>query len=342
MILNKSDTLKKIKDIEKYDVFYFYSTEEYLLQNIAQKTIADLNKISEHDLTQIYGPLIDIEQIIAAAGTISFFGTKRIVYISDIVISSISDDDLNALCDIMKSLENAVLIITCLFSDDKAKLTKKAKLLLQNADESGICADLIKPGLHEAKQFVIEKANSNNTNITNSEASLLVERIGNDFFALSNEVDKLCAVCNYKQITKDAILNVSIKNIDADVFAMVRFITSNKLSQALLILRNLIDLQNEPIAITAALSSAFIDMYRMKCAVEYKKTIANVMKDYNYKGSDYRLKKANENARNFTKKQLEQALIILCSLDVNLKSLPVNSVVLLQSSICEIANLGKC
>ncbi len=340
LISHEAGAFKAIENADKYDVFYFYSTEEYLLHSLAQKTISYFMKKDDFELTQIEGPVPSIEEIIAAAGTISFFGTKRLVYVQGIVLSSMNDDDVKALCDTMHSLENSIVIITAVFNDDKAKLTKKAKLLSETADKLGLAADLLKPSAQDAKRFVLESAKALNTEISPTAATILVERVGTDYFTLKNEIEKLCAACEYKEITKDLIVNFSVQNIDADVFDMVRMITSHRIAQALSKLNNLIDKQNEPIAITAALAGSFIDVYRMKCADKKRINTAKVMKDFGYKGSDYRLKKASQTAREYKLNQLEKAIEILCELDIKLKSSPVNSVVLLQSAICEIATIG--
>ncbi len=341
MILNNINAFKAPDNFEKYEIFYFYSTQEYLLKNIADVLIEKFMQKGDYEVTKLSGPSIDVEEVIAAAGTISFFGTKRIVHIANIELSSINDADLKALCDVMQSIESSVLIITALFDNDKALTTKKADLLKQTAGKTGLGAQIAKPDMQNAKYFVVECAKKNSTQISSAEAALLVQRIGIDYATLENEVLKLSASCNYKQITKDIIVDFSIRNIEADVFEMLRLLNSNNLPKTLNKLQNLLDLQNEPIAITAALASSFIDMYRIKNADKHKKSIAYAMKDFGYKGSDYRLKKAQQNARNYTQSQIESALLILCDLDVKLKSTPVNGAVLLQSAIFEIAMLSK-
>ena len=41
-----------------------------------------------------------------------------------------NDADVDALCDLFDSMENAVVVLYTVFKDDKAKQTKKAKKLL--------------------------------------------------------------------------------------------------------------------------------------------------------------------------------------------------------------------
>ena len=108
-------------------VFYFYSTQEFLVRDAAQKAVHHLMQGGDAELTRIEGPSPDIGEAVAAAGTISLFGTKRVVEMPRVEPAAMSEKDVEALCDLMQSLENAVMVLTTVFKDDKAKTTKKAK-----------------------------------------------------------------------------------------------------------------------------------------------------------------------------------------------------------------------
>ena len=94
-------------------------------------------------------------------------------------------------------------------------------------------------------------------------ASELVERCGTDLFALESELSKLAAVADYGEITPELIAQMGTQSIEADVFEMVRLVTARNKTRAMAKLSQLLELQNEPIAIAAALSGSFVDMYRV-------------------------------------------------------------------------------
>ncbi len=341
MILHEANLKKAFETIGSYNVFYYFSTEEYLARQYGEKTVTLLMREMDAETTTVEGPVPSIEEIVAAAGTISMFGTKRIVEITQIEPASMTEADISALCDLMQSLENAVLVLTTVFKDDKAKTTKKAKQLIAAAEKTGLVAELLKPQMQDAKRFVSETAKDLNTELSPSAATALLDRCGTDFFLLENEIAKLAAASGYSEITPQLISAMGTKNIEADVFEMVRFVTAKQPARALSKLAQLIDLQNEPIAITAALAGAFIDMYRVKCGMAAKHNYAAVFKDFSYRGSDYRLKKSTESAAAYTKQQLAAIVEILLDLDRALKSSAANSVALLQTALCEIAAMGR-
>lgn len=129
-----------------------------------------------------------------------------------------NEADVGALCDLMQSLENAVLVMSTVFKDDKAKLSKKAKQLIGAAEKAGLTAELVKPGPQDAKRFAVEKARELGAVLSPGAASELVERCGTDLFALESELSKLAAVADYGEITPELIAQMGTQSIEADVF----------------------------------------------------------------------------------------------------------------------------
>ena len=342
MVLNEQNLKKALEQPLRHGVYYYYSTEEYLVRSYTAKTLALLAKQEDDaEVTRVDGPAPSIEEAVAAAGTISFFGTKRVVELPLLEPSAMNESDVGALCDLMQSLENAVLVMSTVFRDDKAKLTKKAKQLINAAEKAGLVAELVKPGPQVAMRFVTEKARELGAALSPNAASELVERCGTDLFMLESELSKLAAVSGYGEITPDLIAQMGTQNIEADVFEMVRLVTAHNKTRALAKLSQLLELQNEPIAIAAALSGSFVDMYRVKCGAAAHRNYTAVHKDFSYRGSDYRLRKSGETASRYSCDQLERILGVLLGLDAALKSSAADGTVLLQTALCEVMQIGE-
>ena len=60
-------------------VYYFYSSERYLVRQAVAAATRILTADSDEDATVLDGVAPEIEQLIMAAGTISFFGTRRVL-----------------------------------------------------------------------------------------------------------------------------------------------------------------------------------------------------------------------------------------------------------------------
>ena len=342
MIYHEANIIKILEKPLAHDVYYYFSTEEYLVRRYAEKTIALLQKDDgDAEFTRIDGPAPDVGEAVAALGAISMFGTRRIVYMPLVDPAAMPDADVKALCDLCRSLENAVLILTTQLRDDKAKAAKKAKLLITACEETGLVGELLKPQVVDAKRFAQSCAQRMGAQLSPTGAAALVERCKTDYFLLENEVAKLAAASGYGEITQQLIAQMSAQSIEADVFEMVRDVTGRRTARALAKLKQLFDLQNEPIAVAAALSGSFVDMARVKAGAKQKKPYSVVFKEFEYKGKDFRLKRASETAAGYTQAQLCAALEVLSELDEKLKSSPASGEALVQTALCELAEVTR-
>ena len=100
-------------------------------------------------------------------------------------------------------------------------------------------------------------------------------------------------------------------------------------------------LREDPIKITAALAGSYQDYYRIQAGKSAGKPYQAVHKDFRYTGSDYRLKKAAEAGRNFSRLQLKQSLAILQKLDEDLKRSPVSAQILMETALCGLVSVMK-
>ena len=324
-------------------VYYFYSSERYLVRQAVSGVTRQLAAGEDEETTVLDGATPGIEQLIMAAGTISFFGTRRVVVLPEIDPAAYGEKDLEELCDTLASLENAVVVMGSVFDLErgKLKLGKRAQKLIAQAQKLGYAEELAKPKPYELKVMMIERAKEQGTTLPEGAAAALLERCGEDPFLLENEVDKLCALSGYQTVTASMVAEMGTVSLEADVFEMIRMITAKNATGACKKLQTLLRLQQEPIAITAAMIGSYVDLYRVKLGAAKRKNYSAVFKDFGYKGSDYRLKRSAETASHYTLGQLEACMQVLLDLDKSLKSQPVDDQVLLETALCRLAMAGS-
>ena len=324
-------------------VYYFYSSERYLVRQAVSGLTRLLASGEDEETTILDGATPEIEQLIMAAGTISFFGTRRVVVLPEIDPATYSDKDLEELNDTLASLENAVVVMGSMFDleRNKLKLGKRAQKLIAQAKKLGYAEELAKPKPYELKVMMIERAKEQGATLPEGAASALLERCGEDPFLLENEVDKLCALSGYQTVTASMVAEMGTVSLEADVFEMIRMITAKNATRACKKLQTLLRLQQEPVAITAAMIGSYVDLYRVKLGAAKRKNYSAVFKDFGYKGSDYRLKRSAETASHYTLGQLEACMQVLLDLDKSLKSQPVDDQILLESALCRLALAGS-
>ena len=324
-------------------VYYFYSSERYLVRQAVAAATRILTADSDEDATVLDGAAPEIEQLIMAAGTISFFGTRRVVVLPEIDPAAYSDKDLEELNSTLSSLENAVVVLGSVFELERSKLKtgKRAQKLIAQCKALGYTEELAKPKPFELKMMMIDRAKEQKTTLPDGAAAALLERCGEDPFLLENEVDKLCALSGYQTVTAAMVAEMGTVSLEADVFEMIRMITAKNATGACKKLQTLLRLQQEPIAITAAMIGSYVDLYRVKLGAAKRKNYSTVFKDFGYKGSDYRLKRSAETASHYTLGQIENCMQVLLELDQSLKGQPVDAQILLETALCRLAMAGS-
>lgn len=323
-------------------VVCFSSCDEYLLETSAQKLLHFLQQQWEDsEITHISGEDFTLEEAVLAAGTISFFSTKRILYISRLQLSSLDDKTVAEFCDLLKDTENAVVVITAWFKGEKDKKTKKAKQLEDAVRLSGQFMELATPHPGDLKAMAVQMAQEQGCTLNDDAAQELAERVNGDLHLLSNEIAKLAAGTGYSIITRQTVAALAVQTVEADVFRMIDAVTSGKTAQAFAVLDKLIYLRSDPIAIVGAMASSFVDMARVQTGARHKAGYAQVFRELNYTGKEYRLQRAGQTGARYTPAQMATALDLLAQLDFSLKSSPVDSTVLLQTALSELCSLTR-
>ena len=299
-------------------LYYFYASDEALVHAAAQKALKYLNR-DDPETTVLDGPTPSVEEIVLAAGTISFFGGKRLVLMPLIRPSTYSDKDFG-----------------------KLRPGKREQKLIGCCEKLGYCVQINRPTGAALQAMARDWAKQAGAAFApGAEAALLV-RCGEDQFLLKNEIEKLAALSGYGTITQQMVGQLGTVTLDADTFDMVKLLTGGQTDKAQQKLKTLLALQNDPIMITGALISNYLDLYRVLLGRRSRRSLGDVAKDFGYKGNwNYRLNATEKTAARFNRSQLESCLRILQQLDTDLKSSRLDADLLMQKALCELALAGR-
>lgn len=341
MLYSETELKKRIKT--GCPVYYFYAAEEALVRTAAAKVEKALSA-DDPETTVLDGPTPSVEEVVLAAGTISFFGGKRLVLVPLIRPASYSDRDLEELCKTLSDTENAIFILTSVMEERYGKLVpgKRDKRFISACEKLGYCVQINKPNRTALQGMAREWAKESGAAFAPGAEGALLDRCGEDQFLLRNEIEKLAALAGYGTITKEIVASLGTVTLDADTFDMVNMVTAGHADQALRKLLTLLALQNDPIQITGALIGNYLDLYRVLLAKRSRRSLSDVAKDFGYTGKwDYRLGKIEKSAARFHKSQIEKSLHILQKLDADLKSSKLDAGLLMEKAICELALAGR-
>lgn len=341
MLYSENELNKRLK--AGCGLYYFYASDEALVHAAAQKALKYLTR-DDPETTVLDGPTPSVEEVVLAAGTISFFGGRRLVLMPLIRPSTYSDKDLQELCDTLSDTENAIFVMTSLVEERFGKLRpgKREQKLISCCEKLGYCVQINKPTASALQAMARDWAKETGAAFAPGAEAALLARCGEDQFLLRNEIEKLAALADYATITPQMIAQLGTVTLDADTFDMVKLVTSGQTKKAQQKLKMLLALQNDPIMITGALISNYLDLYRVLLGRRSRRALSAVAKDFGYSGNwNYRLSTTEKTAARFKRAQLEECLHILQRLDTDLKSSRLDADLLMQKALCELALAGR-
>lgn len=344
-IITPADFEKKIRSDSIKNIYYLYGrdtgrTGKYSVM-IKKKILGE--KYSSSDYSKLDGKELDINIFSDLAEMYPMMNEYNLIEINDLDAGGMNADNLQLFIKIIEALPSqTVLLITITGFDVKAgKKTPDAKnkKIIDAASKSGIVVESDLRKISELYKYIIEIASDNGKDISRQNAEKLAEMCLGNTLAVENEMGKLCAYVENKEITCENIDQMVSAALDTNAFALASAVSSFNSVQALKILDELIQQRTEGVVIISALSSAFIDMYRAAAAIGASVRESDVASDFSYRGREFVVRNAFRDARKTTVQHLRKCLEILCSADLECKSTRLDQKTIIEKAIAQMLSL---
>lgn len=313
-------------------MYVLYGTEEFLIKREITKIkeehhIEDVN-ISTYNLEET-----KIEEIIDDASTISLFSDNKMIICENAYIftgttnKKLPEQNMQILEEyISHENEDTILIFTVI----KDKLDERKKIVKRLKEQKKL-KEFNKPS--NIYEFIVKEADE--YQISKENQKLLLDRIGDNLYTIHQEIEKLKQYKDTdKAITKDDILNVTVKNVDIDIFNLIDSIVSKQKEKALESYNEMLKLGEEPIKIIIMLANQFRIMYQARNLYKKgysEKDIASLLNIH-----PYRIKLALNKSQTFTDEVLLEYIEALSDLDIQIKKGTVSKDLCLELFILKI------
>ncbi len=342
--------ISKIEKIntERFDNFYFiYGREKYLIDIYTKKI---LNKIlpkgSRNSFNYKKFTLLDFDMrsFKNSVETLPFTSKVKCILISDLDIESMKAEEMKELIEVLSDLPDFVSVIVSQISlNVDIRKSSKYKKFISSIKNKATIIELNEMDSGSLAKHVMDFAKERNTEISKSNAYKVVKILGSNILNINNEMEKLCAFSSYGEITEEMIDKLLIKNLEATVFELSNDIIYGKYESVFNKLNILFNKKEDPIIILSTIISAYVDIYRVKCAINSKSNTSDIIKMFNYKNKEFRINNARSHSNKISLKSLCNILEILLETDILLKSSKVESKIIIETMISKIiCELRKC
>ncbi len=346
--LTEAELKKQLAAGELCGVYLIAGEEKYLVKRSASRLVkkAAGEAFPEFNRNE-FGNDSSIDSIADAVLALPFFAEHKCVSVSDFNVEEKDAVELQKLYELIEtSPDTTSLVFWYPTLEFDGKKSAKWKKLLKAVGERGGVLIHERRSAAELQKLLLREAEKAGCALSRQNAARIVEYAGQDVTQLLHEMEKLCAFAlgqaeeqgggALPEITEEMIEALVPKTTETTVFLMCNALVAGNYEKAYSLLDVLFYQNEEPIAILGALSSAYIDMYRVWIALGSGRP-ASAAGDYgDYKGKEFRLRNAERNVKSLKPEVLRESLELLLETDLALKGSKLSGRIVLEELIAKL------
>lgn len=299
-------------------IYLFTGTSEIFIKNRMNRIIQSFNKY-EYTIIKYDMETTSLSTVLSDTITVPFLEELKIIILKNpkfLTKSATSTkDEIKAMLKYLKNpCDSTLLIIDATNtvinqSNEIYKMLKNVARIIDYPDPEEI----------ELKGWIVRSFDANGIDIKDDALTLLLEYIGDDQARLSQEIDKLSSyVGKGGTIRKEDIKLLVPKNINNEIYLLIKAIINHDLALTNQIYDNLITHTKDSLTIFSLISNKFKELLSTYRLLKYGYSQSDIAKFYNVStGKAYYIV---QEARAFKLSDLEFYIDKLAELDYQIKS----------------------
>lgn len=299
-------------------IYLFTGTSEIFIKNRMNRIIQSFNKY-EYTIIKYDMETTSLSTVLSDAITVPFLEELKIIILKNpkflTKTATSTKDEIKAMIKYLKNpCDSTLLIIDATNtvinqSNEIYKMLKNVARIIDYPDPEEI----------ELKGWIVRSFDANGIDIKDDALTLLLEYIGDDQARLSQEIDKLSSyVGKGGTIRKEDIKLLVPKNINNEIYLLIKAIINHDLALTNQIYDNLITHTKDSLTIFSLISNKFKELLSTYKLLKYGYSQSDIAKFYNVStGKAYYIV---QEARAFKLSDLEFYIDKLAELDYQIKS----------------------
>lgn len=327
----------KLKNEELNSLYLFFGEETYLIENSVKKIKSKFGELVK-GINYIELDDTNIDSLISELETPAFGFAQKLIIVKDANLfsketkkKSVKDNGFTSkineyLKENMSIINSGVILV---FIEQEAEKNE----LFNTIEANGIVCnfEVLKP--LELEKRIRAICNAYGTNIASDTTKYFIECVGTNMQDIINELRKLIEFAGKGgTIQKDAIVLLTIKQIDSVIFDLTDNLGKKDIANALQVLKNLIYMKEPVQKILITLYNHFKKLYIVTVANRLGK---DALVSLNLKPNQtFLVGKYKTQAKYFSESELRRILQKLIDLDYNYKIGNIDLDIGLQSILC--------
>lgn len=304
-------------------LYLFWGEEHYLrdhyLRELKKKLLdGPAEDFNYHRFTQ---ENMNLQALADAVEAMPMMAEHSLVQVDDCDLSKLDEGSRDTLMAILSDIPEYCVVVF-VFDTVEFKLDRRYKKLAEAIDK-GLSVEFARQSQRELNAWIRRHFRSHEKDIADRQCEYLTFITGGTMTAIGAEISKIAAYASGPTITEQDINAVVIPVLDAEIFDITDAIAIGDYEKALLKLRTLMQMQEEPIVVLSAIGSSLRRLlYARACMAEGKgeATLSEMLKNATGKTPhSFVVQKTMTTARQVSDRFCEKAMELCMEADSKLK-----------------------
>ena len=327
--------------------YLLYGDEDYLkfsYSREAKKQVLD-GMLDEFNHIVIYGEDFSPYALSNAIATLPMMSEKKLVEVRGVNFNALKKDEINELCEALATIEenasHTVVIIRADSNYFNAGKGKRPSELFKQMSKYLTPVQFDFPTQARLRNWILKHFGKWEIEIDPTLCDKMVEICGHDMWALTNEIEKLCAYAKMNELTKitiEIIDTVCCKTVEYDDFRLTNALLDKNKDLVFETLRRQKASHEPPFAILSSVIRLYTEMYLVSLQLTSgmsKLQIASALNIHEFKVGKYINALSGVNP-----KKIERAAELCRDADIASKSLSnVVGYIAVERLICALCAL---
>lgn len=333
--------IAQLKKCELSNLYYLYGADVSGVEKLTKKIIrAAVGDNEEFALNKINGKEINISDFRDMTEMMPMMSEYNCILVNDYNLEEHKEDENKQLLDALKEIPPQTVVIFNVtgfevkvkVSRDKRTIIDKNKKLADAVLKYGIVCEQATKTPNELAKEISAKVSARGGMISVDNAKELAAMCLSDTLMIENEIDKLCAFADGREITSEIIHGLVAQQSSVTVYNLANAVSSFNKKAAFEALDELMAQRVSRGIILATISGSFMDMYRAACARASGRQVPDMQNDFAYKW-DFMVKNAFRDSSRMSVRRLRKCVSILRDTAVQLNSTSSDERVVLEEAV---------
>ncbi len=300
-------------------LYFFFGEETFLLHHYLEqlrKQILDelTESFNYHKLTS---ENFDIRSFAEGVENLPMMAERTLVWVDDVDLFKLAEPDRERLVELLSDMPDYCTVVFT-YITAAWKPDKRLKKLWDAISKNGLIVEFAKQSQRDLIAWVTRHFAAWQKKINPDLCAYLIDITGGTMTALSGEIGKIAAFSGTDTICKADIDAVTEPVLDAVVFQMTDMLSQGDYGGALLKMRQLLKMQQEPLGILGAIGGHFRRLGAARIILDNGKGASELMRLYGL--GDYAARKAISAAGKFSARFYAKAAELVLETDRQIKT----------------------